>query len=144
RVTIAFFGMFSGLTNLFGNSLTIIAVLRFKQLRDVISNRFIISLSAGDLLCVPGFTILPMTIYITPTATVGRIWGLVIQIPIILSFWISGLTLVAISIDRVIAVSKPMMYRRIMTKRMAWLMIAIVWVLIIGGMAPALLYFSLN
>ncbi|ELU11245.1 hypothetical protein CAPTEDRAFT_137422, partial [Capitella teleta] len=74
----------------------------------------------------------------------GRIWGVVIQIPIIVSIWISGLTLVAISIDRVIAVSKPMMYRRIMTKRMAWLMIAIVWVLIIGGMAPALLYFSLN
>ncbi|ELT98582.1 hypothetical protein CAPTEDRAFT_30224, partial [Capitella teleta] len=130
-VTIVFLGMFSGLTNLFGNSLTIIAVLRFKQLRDVISNRFIISLSVGDLLCVPGFILFPLTIYTEHSVMTGRIWGLVIQIPIILSFWISGLTLVAISIDRVIAVSKPMMYRRIMTKRMAWLMIAIVWVLII-------------
>ncbi|ELT88109.1 hypothetical protein CAPTEDRAFT_120026, partial [Capitella teleta] len=128
--------MLGGFMNLFGNVLTILAVLRFKQLRDTVTNQFIISLSASDLLCVPGILVLPISSHVEHTLLTGRLWGLLVQIPLMTSLWISGLTMVGITIDRLVAVSIPTRYRHIMNKRVALRMLAVVWTLVLGALLP--------
>ncbi|RWS31057.1 putative G-protein coupled receptor No9-like protein [Leptotrombidium deliense] len=125
-----------------GNILVIVAVFFSSKLRTI-TNFFIVSLAVSDLLL--GVAILPYSLPLhvhftrnKPSLTLlfqvfdvwifGEVWcmgWLVIDV------WLSTasiLNLCAISVDRYLAVTRPVRYRSIMTSRKAKLMIAAVWI----------------
>ncbi|RWS01514.1 putative G-protein coupled receptor No9-like protein [Dinothrombium tinctorium] len=111
-----------------GNILVIVAVFFSSKLRTI-TNFFIVSLAVSDLLL--GVAILPysLPLHVFEVWLFGDVWcmgWLVIDV------WLttaSILNLCAISIDRYLAVTRPVRYRSIMTSRKAKLMIAAVWIL---------------
>nr|UYI00194.1 octopamine receptor 1-like protein [Neoseiulus barkeri] len=112
---------------IFGNVLIIAAVLASNKLRTV-TNYFVISLAVADLLV--GLTVMPYSI----TLEVFRAWpfgGYFCKIWLAVDVWLctsSILNLCAISIDRYLAITRPMKYRTLMSSKRARLLIVLVWV----------------
>lgn len=109
-----------------GNILVILAVVYEHTLR-LATYYFIVSLAVADLMV--GFLVLPMS----AAYEVFREWVFGYELCV---FWAavdvlcctaSILSLVSISVDRYIAISRPMMYHKISTTRAALLIIFIVW-----------------
>ncbi|XP_037824928.1 octopamine receptor beta-3R isoform X1 [Lucilia sericata] len=109
-----------------GNALTIIAVRTCRRLRCLISNMFICSLAVSDF-------IVGLSLPYHLAFYLGSNWGRVHELCLIRFFLIifaccvSILTLIAISIDRYIAIVYPLHYRRYMTRRVAICIIAFNW-----------------
>uniref|UniRef100_A0AAN0LHF2 G protein-coupled receptor n=1 Tax=Polyphagotarsonemus latus TaxID=1204166 RepID=A0AAN0LHF2_9ACAR len=113
---------------IFGNLLVIISVFLYSKLRTV-TNFFIVSLAVADLLL--GLTVLPysLTQTISKTWYFGEIWCLGW---LVIDVWLSTasiLNLVAISVDRYLAITQPLKYRTLMTAKRAKTIIASAWIL---------------
>ncbi|XP_031842060.1 putative G-protein coupled receptor No18 [Nomia melanderi] len=123
-----------------GNTLVIAAVITTRRLRSV-TNCFVSSLAAADLLV--GLAVMPPAVLLQLT---GGTWELG---EVLCDFWVSLdvllctasiLSLCAISIDRYLAITQPLIYsRRRRSKRLAGLMIVAVWVLAGAITSPPLL-----
>lgn len=111
-----------------GNLLVIASVFISTKLRTV-TNFFIVSLAVADL-CL-GLVVLPYSISLEVLKIwiFGDIWC---QIWLAVDVWMctsSILNLCAISVDRYLAITRPVHYRSLMSSRRAKLLIAAVWVL---------------
>ncbi|XP_020300176.1 tyramine receptor 1-like [Pseudomyrmex gracilis] len=123
-----------------GNTLVIAAVITTRRLRSV-TNCFVSSLAAADLLV--GLAVMPPAVLLQLT---GGTWELG---EILCDSWVSLdillctasiLSLCAISIDRYLAVTQPLIYsRRRRSKRLAGLMIVAVWITAGAITSPPLL-----
>ncbi|XP_073982039.1 dopamine D2-like receptor [Rhodnius prolixus] len=111
---------------LFGNVLVILAVYRERSLQSA-TNYFIVSLALADLLVA--VLVMPFAVYVL----VNGSWSLP---PFVCDFYIamdvtcstsSIFNLVAISIDRYIAVTQPIKYAKHKNNRRIWLTIVLVW-----------------
>ncbi|XP_023231620.1 probable G-protein coupled receptor No9 [Centruroides sculpturatus] len=125
--TIVFLGIIN-VAVIVGNALVILAVFASAKLRTV-TNFIIMSLAVADLLV--GIAVLPysITLEVLEVWVFGHIWC---QIWLAVDVWMctaSILNLVAISIDRYLAITRPVHYRSIMTSRRVKLLIASVWIL---------------
>ncbi|XP_013147985.1 PREDICTED: probable G-protein coupled receptor No9 [Papilio polytes] len=111
-----------------GNCLVIAAVLCSSKLRSV-TNLFIVSLAVADLLV--GLAVLPFS----ATREVFKIWifgDVWCSVWLAVDVWMctaSILNLCAISLDRYVAVTRPVSYPSIMSRRRAKALIAGLWVL---------------
>lgn len=111
-----------------GNCLVIAAVFCSSKLRSV-TNLFIVSLAVADLLV--GVAVLPFsaTWEIFKVWIFGQVWC---KMWLALDVWMctaSILNLCAISLDRYVAVTRPITYPSIMSHSRAKLLIAALWVL---------------
>ncbi|XP_031560289.1 probable G-protein coupled receptor No9 [Actinia tenebrosa] len=123
----ASFVIFILLLDVCGNCLVCGAILTYRRLRTV-TNYFIVSLAVSDLL-VAGLS-MPFRIHHTLHS---MCWDLGISV---CEFWIfvdlvccsaSICNLSMVSVDRFLALSHPLTYLSIMTKRRAFIAIALVW-----------------
>ena len=123
---------------LVGNVLVILAVFTNRRLRTV-TNCFVVSLATADLLV--SCLVMPLSISI-------EISGDWLLGPYVCDLWISCdvmlctasiLNLCCISLDRYFAITKPLIYATKRSKRMALIMIAIVWVLSAAITCPPIL-----
>ncbi|XP_015604205.1 octopamine receptor Oamb [Cephus cinctus] len=111
-----------------GNVLVILAVCHTTKLRNV-TNMFIVSLAVADLMV--GVAVLPFS----ATWEVFKVWifgDLWCSIWLAVDVWMctaSILNLCAISLDRYLAVTRPVIYPQIMSPKRARLLVAAVWVL---------------
>nr|XP_018897697.1 PREDICTED: octopamine receptor Oamb-like isoform X1 [Bemisia tabaci]XP_018897698.1 PREDICTED: octopamine receptor Oamb-like isoform X2 [Bemisia tabaci] len=111
-----------------GNILVIAAVFMSSKLRSV-TNLFIVSLAVADLMV--GIAVLPFS----ATWEVFKVWifgDLWCSIWLAVDVWMctaSILNLCAISLDRYVAVTRPITYPSIMSMKRAKILIACVWVL---------------
>lgn len=122
-----------------GNLLVIVAVVPSPTLRSP-THSLIVNLAVADLLL--GITVLPLS------ATRELYAGAWLLGPSLCSIWTSLdvlcctasiLSLCGISVDRYIGVSRPLAYSRILTKRRARILIAVIWTLALAiSMAPPL------
>ncbi|CRL06314.1 CLUMA_CG018991, isoform A, partial [Clunio marinus] len=122
-----------------GNTLVILSVLTTRRLRTV-TNLFVMSLAVADWL---------VGIFVMPPAVAYYLMGSWHLGWILCDIWISLdvllctasiLSLCAISIDRYLAVTQPLNYsRRRRSKRLAMLMILIVWILALAITCPPIL-----
>lgn len=111
-----------------GNFMVILAVVLNKHLRAA-TNLFIVSLAAADM--AVGFFVLPFS---TASEIFGPwLFGVVwCQIWLSMDVWLctaSIYNLLAITIDRYIAVTKPLSYRFVLTQTRAVVIIILVWLL---------------
>ncbi|XP_008290599.1 LOW QUALITY PROTEIN: D(5)-like dopamine receptor [Stegastes partitus] len=115
-------------STLLGNTLVCAAVIKFRHLRSKVTNSFVISLAVSDLF---------VAVLVMPWRAVSEVAGM----------WLFGrfcdtwvafdimcstasiLNLCIISMDRYWAISSPFRYERKMTRRFAFVMIAVAWTL---------------
>ncbi|XP_048506487.1 octopamine receptor Oamb-like isoform X2 [Athalia rosae] len=111
-----------------GNVLVILAVYYTSKLRNV-TNMFIVSLAVADLMV--GVAVLPFS----ATWEVFKVWfygDIWCSVWLAVDVWMctaSILNLCAISLDRYLAVTRPVSYPQIMSPKRARLLVAAVWVL---------------
>ncbi|XP_046752730.1 octopamine receptor Oamb [Diprion similis] len=111
-----------------GNVLVILAVYHTSKLRNV-TNMFIVSLAVADLMV--GVAVLPFS----ATWEVFKVWifgDIWCSVWLAVDVWMctaSILNLCAISLDRYLAVTRPVSYPQIMSPKRARLLVATVWVL---------------
>jgi len=114
------------LVTLVGNTLVIMAVILNKHLRST-TNFFIVSLACADL--AVGFFVLPFSI--TNELLKSWIFGKILcRVWMATDVWLctaSIYNLLAITIDRYMAVTKPLSYRFIVSKTRATVIITLVW-----------------
>ncbi|XP_034256891.1 dopamine D2-like receptor isoform X2 [Thrips palmi] len=111
---------------LFGNVLVILAVLRERSLQNA-TNYFIVSLALADLLVA--VVVMPFAIYFLVNGT-WSLPGFVCDFYIAMDVTCSTssiFNLVAISIDRYIAVTQPIKYAKHKNNRRVWCTIVVVW-----------------
>ncbi|XP_077992244.1 putative G-protein coupled receptor No9 [Glandiceps talaboti] len=110
-----------------GNILVILAVAISRKLRTV-TNHFIVSLAMADLLL--GLSVLPFsaTLEVLSYWVFGNTWCVVWLAVDVLICTASILNLCAISLDRYIAITRPMTYNSIMSPCKAKTLIAAVWI----------------
>lgn len=110
-----------------GNCLTIAAVQLSRRLRSVVSNLFILSLAISDLLV--GLTIpYHLAIYLDVTLGESHLVCIMKFFFNIVACCVSIWNLIAIAIDRYIAIVYPLHYSRWITKRTATIVITFGWV----------------
>lgn len=112
---------------IFGNLLVMVAVLASTKLRTV-TNYFVVSLAVADLSV--GIIVLPYSIVLEVLEVwiFGHTWC---QIWLAVDVWLctsSILNLCAISVDRYLAITRPVRYRSLMSSRRTKLLIVAVWV----------------
>ncbi|XP_046486939.1 dopamine D2-like receptor isoform X2 [Neodiprion pinetum] len=123
---------------LFGNVLVILAVFRERALQTV-TNYFIVSLALADLLVA--VLVMPFAVYVL----VNGAWTLpafVCDCYIAMDVTCSTssiFNLVAISVDRYIAVTKPIKYAKHKNNRRVWMTIVLVWAISITIGSPIVL-----
>ncbi|XP_052124471.1 dopamine D2-like receptor [Frankliniella occidentalis] len=111
---------------LFGNVLVILAVFRERTLQNA-TNYFIVSLALADLLVA--VVVMPFAIYFLVNGT-WSLPGFVCDFYIAMDVTCSTssiFNLVAISIDRYIAVTQPIKYAKHKNNRRVWCTIVVVW-----------------
>ncbi|XP_054747277.1 dopamine receptor 2 [Anastrepha obliqua] len=135
---IAVFSTFIVVT-IIGNTLVILAVITTRRLKTV-TNCFVMSLAVADLL---------VGIFVMPPAVAVHLIGSWRLGWVLCDIWISLdvllctasiLSLCAISVDRYLAVTQPLTYsRKRRSKRLAFCMILVVWVLALAITCPPML-----
>ncbi|KAM7282845.1 putative G-protein coupled receptor No9 [Ixodes scapularis] len=126
-VTFLILGLINVLV-IFGNLLVMVAVLCSTKLRTV-TNYFVVSLAVADLSV--GIIVLPYSIVLEVLEVwiFGHTWC---QIWLAVDVWLctsSILNLCAISVDRYLAITRPVRYRSLMSSKRAKLLIVAVWVI---------------
>ena len=130
--------------SVFGNTLTIVAVVQDEQLRKL-ANSFIVSLAMADLLV----TVLPMPVSV--------VYGYVLNdtLPLVPCLLINSTDLVfciasvlnisCISMDRYIAITDPLHYSTRMTKKLAAAMITGAWLIsVLCGFVPIMVRYIME
>lgn len=116
------------LFTIFGNILVVISVYREKSLHTI-TNYFVVSLAISDITVAA--VVMPFAIYLE----YNRVWRLSERL---CDFWVASdcmactasiLNLVAIAIDRYIAVTKPLKYARHKNPKRVAIMIVVVWLI---------------
>ncbi|KAJ8317064.1 hypothetical protein KUTeg_004968 [Tegillarca granosa] len=123
---------------LFGNSLVIFAVITTRKLRTV-TNVYIVSLACADLLL--GISVLPFSISreILHFWPFGTLWcNMWLAIDVLLCT-ASILNLCAISLDRYLAVTRPIQYPSTMSRKKGKIIVACVWILAFVVCLPPLI-----
>ncbi|XP_017144657.1 alpha-1D adrenergic receptor isoform X2 [Drosophila miranda] len=135
---IAVFATFIVVT-VIGNTLVILAILTTRRLRTI-TNCFVMSLAVADLLV--GIFVMPPAVAVHLTGSWRLGWVLCdiwISLDVLLCT-ASILSLCAISVDRYLAVTRPLTYsRKRRSKRLALIMILIVWLLALAITCPPIL-----
>lgn len=110
-----------------GNCLVVIAISRFRELRTV-TNQMMLSLAIADLLI--GVVVMPLNISneLLHYWPYGQVMCDLWHSFDVLASTASILNLCIISLDRYWAVTNPIAYPRLMSKRRGWICISIVWV----------------
>uniref|UniRef100_UPI00358EB656 beta-4C adrenergic receptor-like n=1 Tax=Myxine glutinosa TaxID=7769 RepID=UPI00358EB656 len=131
RINIAFgtFFIFLAIITVVGNILVLGAISSNKRLMQGVTNCFVSSLACADLLIgaliMPPGASLMLTGYWSAGSTMCAVWFSID----ILSVTASIETLCAIAIDRYVAITSPLRYQSIMTRRRAYILIICVWVM---------------
>ncbi|NXH40806.1 DRD5L protein, partial [Dicaeum eximium] len=116
------------LSTLLGNSLVCVAVLRFPHLRSKVTNLFVLSLAVSDLL---------VAVLVMPWRAVTDVLGFW-PFGAFCDLWVafditcctaSILHLCLISVERYWAIASPFRYRSRVTRRVAFVTIAVAWLL---------------
>lgn len=110
---------------LFGNGLTIVAVVRFHYLQTV-TNKLLVSLAMSDIMAG---LMLPLyaAIFFAPWLSTLKWFCLFRLVLILLSQTASIVNLLVISVDRYISIMYPLRYPNIMTSRNIYIAIVITW-----------------
>lgn len=112
---------------IFGNSLIVLSIYKERSLRNA-TNFFIVSLACADILV--GILVMPLAVYVEIE---GGVWSLG---NLLCDAWIAAdvmvctasiLHLMAISIDRYYAVTKPIEYRKQTTLKRVYITIGLAW-----------------
>ena len=113
----------------FGNILVIIAVLTTRTIRNVTCNYYIVSLAVSDLLL--GVLVLPFSsVYeILNYWSFPTFFCVVWLSTDVLSCTASILNLLCISLDRYLAISRPLHYHNYSSPKFVFIMIAAAWIL---------------
>lgn len=128
RVVTATFLSLLILSTLLGNTLVCVAVVKFRHLRSKVTNFFVISLAVSDLfvaVLVMPWKAAAEVVGFWPFGAFCRVW---VAFDIMCST-ASILNLCIISMDRYWAISNPFRYKRRMTQHVAFVMIAVAWLL---------------
>uniref|UniRef100_UPI0035902E12 beta-1 adrenergic receptor-like n=1 Tax=Myxine glutinosa TaxID=7769 RepID=UPI0035902E12 len=131
RIKIAFgtFFIFLAIITVAGNILVIGAISSNKRLMQGVTNWFLSSLACADLLIgaviMPLYASLLITGYWSAGSTMCAVWTSID----VLSTTASIETLCAIAIDRYVAITSPLRYQSIMTRRRAYIIIICVWLI---------------
>ncbi|CAH4033016.1 octopamine receptor 1-like [Pieris brassicae] len=109
-----------------GNTLTILAVTTSRRLSSLVSNQFVLNLAVSDLMV--GLT-LPYHLVFYLNDDFGKIkWSCLMRfILIILACLASIYNIIAIAVDRYIAIVHPLHYSRYMTKAVTRLLMSTTW-----------------
>ncbi|CAK1544819.1 unnamed protein product [Leptosia nina] len=109
-----------------GNTLTILAVTMSRRLSSLVSNQFVLNLAISDLMV--GLT-LPYHLVFYLSNDFGKIkWSCLMRfILIILACLASIYNIIAIAVDRYIAIVHPLHYSRYMTKLVTRLLMSATW-----------------
>ena len=123
---------------LLGNSLVITAVIKTRKLRTV-TNIYIVSLACSDLLL--GICVLPYSASyeVLDFWPFGDTWCSIWLAIDVLLCTASILNLCAISLDRFLAVTSPIKYPSLMSKRRGKILVSCVWILSLLISIPPLL-----
>ena len=127
------FQMFNMVAILVGNSLTVIAVAKYRSLRTV-TNIFTVSLASSDLLLaiiLPYYSILNYTSFLTDEEQM-RLACFLSLCFVTISQASSLFNLMLVAIDRYIAIFYALQYAVIMTKSRAFVMVLATWVYTVG------------
>lgn len=126
----------------FGNILIILALLRFKTLRNVRAYILVGNLAVSDLLV--GIVCMPMdiTLLLSPVADSSKTFCLWYFCLLFTFIGLSVVNLFLLSLERFHAITNPMKHKLRFTKRRIYVMIISTWVLIVSvGFVPL---FGLN
>ena len=126
-----------------GNALTLLAVNRTKKSRVIPTNTFIVSLALSDGLVG---VFLPFIIVLN-FAGDERVWAVstcALRGPYFASFSVSLATLLAIAVDRYVAVVHPLYYKSHMTVRIARITVFVVWFLELLVIMPLTCYYGMK
>lgn len=117
---------------LFGNTLTILAVTLSRRLSSLISNQFVLNLAISDL--TVGLT-LPYHLAFYLNNKLGKMKETCVLrfMLIMLACSASILNLIAIAVDRYIAILHPLHYSRYMTKPLARTLMVVAWALAVSA-----------
>ena len=118
-----------------GNAMVIFVVLRNRKMRTV-TNTFLVNLAVGDiqvvLICMP-FTVAP---YVYKNWIYGDVLCKLTPFLQGISIGVSVLTLLAISIDRFLAIHFPLKARIIFSKAKVKMMVVCIWIISIAIATP--------
>uniref|UniRef100_T1IQS4 G-protein coupled receptors family 1 profile domain-containing protein n=1 Tax=Strigamia maritima TaxID=126957 RepID=T1IQS4_STRMM len=134
-ITILAFGSLVILVAVAGNTLVIASVSTTRRLRSV-TNCFVVSLAIADLLVALLVMPLGIAVEITQTWPLDRVaCDLWISLDVLLCT-ASILNLCCISVDRYLAITRPLAYSARRSKRLALAMIAVVWIISVAITCP--------
>ncbi|CAG0891758.1 unnamed protein product [Cyprideis torosa] len=116
------------IVSVFGNLLVILAVYRFRRLR-IITNYFVVSLAFADMLVALLAMTFNASVSITGRWIMGNVMCDIWNSSDVYFCTVSILHLCAISVDRYLAIVKPLDYPRLMTDRTVTLMLTLTWLM---------------
>ncbi|XP_070180094.1 adenosine receptor A2b-like [Littorina saxatilis] len=126
----------TGVLAVLGNGLVLMAIYRTRALRTV-TNCFIASLAAADMLVG---AVIPPAVVLPYRGLPHEFHGCVfLNTAVVLITNISILSLLAVAMERFLAISDPFRYQRVLTKKRALLVVALTWVVAIFiGLIPTM------
>ena len=109
-----------------GNVLVLVAVIRFRHLRDI-TGIFVANLATADL--VTGLSLpFQMAFFLHPNMERNKVTCLLRYEVISFACNASAYSLLCTVLDRYIAIAHPFEYVRIMTEKVAYVLIVIIWI----------------